>query len=238
MWKCQKPSSCLLLQTSDQSIDQHIIQALSEVHFPLNPLRHNSRFDRFPSHHLVPKLIATLILSSSYFKWIPLPHIPLHFSSIHNSAWQIYDTTLYHQASPSLCLCQVDRNVDAFACSNKSSSSVWLLNNMISLHLFPQHIYFIWYFWVTGVMELHEKSKWLMSGQILNTNTQIILVKSTSSFHSSWEFQIICTLVVVTAIVKRILEIPGYFYSVTHSEYRKVRKQVWIQVIDKEILFK
>lgn len=95
---------------------------------------------RFPSQHLVTKLIATLILTSSYPRWFPLPHIPLHFSSIHSSDWQLYDTTLYHQASPTLCSCQADRNVDAFACSNKSSSPVWLLKNMTSLHLLPQHI--------------------------------------------------------------------------------------------------
>lgn len=95
---------------------------------------------------------------------------PSTSSSIHSSDWQLYDTTLHHQASPTFCLCQAARNPAGFACSNNSSSSIWLLCNMISLHRLPQRAYVIWYLWVTGVTELHEKSIRWMSGQLLNTN--------------------------------------------------------------------
>lgn len=85
---------------------RHLIKALTRTQFRryqkctstwiLSGITHI--FDiRFPSHHLVAKLIATLILLSSYPRWFPLPHIPLHIF-IYPQLWL---AALWHYIVPS-----------------------------------------------------------------------------------------------------------------------------------------
>lgn len=166
MWKVQA-SLCLLLQISDYSIEQDTVQQWSEMHFSLDP----SYKHYFHVSHQIPHPASGIYSSLQHSDNLsPSAADSPCFTSPFFIYPQLWLASLWHYITPlgfshlCYCLCQANRNQDAFACSDNSLSYVWLLYNNIYLQLFHECIYLIWYILVTGVTGLHENSTQLMPG--------------------------------------------------------------------------
>lgn len=162
MWEVQT-SLCLLVQTSDYSTDLITDQQWSEMHFSLD----HSFKPHFHVWHQTPHPASDIYSSLQHSDNLPpsTADSPCFISPFIFFIYpQLWLASLWHYITPlgfshlRYDLCQADRNQDAFACSDNSLSYVWLLYNNISLHLFHDCIYFIWYILITGATGLHENS--------------------------------------------------------------------------------
>lgn len=193
MWKVQT-SPCLLLQTSDESIEQDTIQQWSEMHFSLDPSFKNN----FHVWHQIPHPASGsygLLQHSGYPP--PTPAVSPCLTSpstsyTHSSDWQLYDTTSYNQASLTFATASAEQTgIWLLLHALTTLYHVWLLYNTISLDIFLQLIYLLWCFWVTGVTGLHEPSIWMTLSQLLIPLNIVTLFNNTCNLHGSWEFRII-----------------------------------------------
>lgn len=172
MWKCEKSSPCLLLWHPIRALNRPQFRHYQKCTSPCTPFSGiTCTFDiGFPTLRLVAMAHCNTHVIFLLPQLVSLASLPPPLLRL--------STAL---TGRSMTLHRTIRLLLPFACAKQTG--IWLLLHVLTTPpllsvfrtmQFPSTFFLsilIWYFWVTGVTELYEKSIQLMSGQLLISNT-------------------------------------------------------------------